>query len=148
MLTDKPILIVEDNIFLTIDLSDAILELDGTVVGPTDRVAQALELLDSEKVAAAIVDCDLPNQDVAPLTDRLAKNGVPFVIHADSETPETIGTLFPGRAGPSQAGSAQHGPCLLVGRNGRDDRRPRKVTASDAVSAMGGKRTFERKSDL
>lgn len=95
MFEDKPVLIVEDNAFLAVDLSEAIEELDGRVVGPTDRIAEALDLLDSEEIAAAIVNGHLADLDVFLLTSRLTQLGVPFVIQAESELPETIGFLHP-----------------------------------------------------
>ncbi len=95
MFQDKAVLVVEDNAFLGIDLSDAIEELDGRVVGPTNQVSQALELLDSEDIAAAILDCHIPGQDIVALASCLAERGVPFVIHVETELPETIGSLHP-----------------------------------------------------
>ena len=95
MFSDTPVLIVEDNVFLAVDLSEAVEELEGTVVGPTNRISTALELLDSQQVAAAIVDAHLTDLDVFMLTSRLTQLGVPFVIQADSELPETVGFLHP-----------------------------------------------------
>ena len=95
MFDEKPVLIVEDNVFLAVDLSEAIEELDGRVVGPTNRISQALELLKNEEVAAAIVDGHLTDLDVVTLTTKLTQLGVPFVIQAESDLPETVGFLHP-----------------------------------------------------
>jgi CheY-like chemotaxis protein len=95
MFSDTPVLIVEDNAFLAVDLSEAVEELVGRVVGPTNRVSQALELLESENVSAAIVDGHLNDVDVVMLTCKLTQLGVPFVIQAENELPETIGFLHP-----------------------------------------------------
>lgn len=95
MFDEKPILIVEENNFLALDLSEAIEEWDGTVVGPTAMVAEALQLVESLEIAGAIVDCHLDGQDVAPLTSRLAQRGVPFVIHSAIDCPSAISTLHP-----------------------------------------------------
>ena len=95
MFDDKPVLIVEDNVFLAVDLSEAIEELDGKVVGPTNRISQALDLLDSEEVGAAIVDGQLTDLDVVMLTSKLTQLRVPFVIQAENELPETVGFLHP-----------------------------------------------------
>src|SRR5204863_3088594 len=95
MFSDTPVLIVEDNVFLAVDLSEAVEELDGRVVGPVNRVSHALELLDSEEVSAAIVDGHLDDVDVVMLTCKLTQLGVPFVIQAENELPETIGFLHP-----------------------------------------------------
>jgi len=82
-------------VFLAVDLSEAIEDLDGRVVGPTDRVAEALDLLDSEEIAAAIVNGHLADLDVFMLTSRLTQLGVPFVIQAESDLPETVSFLHP-----------------------------------------------------
>jgi hypothetical protein len=37
MFNDRSVMIVEDNVFLAFDLSQAIEELDGRVIGPTKR---------------------------------------------------------------------------------------------------------------
>jgi CheY-like chemotaxis protein len=95
MFAKKSVLIVEDNAFLAVDLSEAIEELEGRVVGPTDRVAEALDLLDSEAVAAAIVDAHLTDLDMFMLTSKLTQLGVPFVLQAESRLPETVSFLHP-----------------------------------------------------
>ncbi|MFL6769670.1 MAG: hypothetical protein ACJ8FH_07900 [Sphingomicrobium sp.] len=95
MFGDAPVLIVEDNVFLAVDLSEAVEELEGRVVGPTNRVSHALELLGSEAVSAAIIDGHVNDVDVVMLTCKLTQLGVPFVIQAESELPDTIGFLHP-----------------------------------------------------
>jgi CheY-like chemotaxis protein len=95
MFNHQPVLIVEDNSFLALDLSQAIEELDGRVVGPAGQVSHALELLDSEDVAAAIVDCHLTDLDVLMLTHRLAERQVPFIIYAETDPPEAVAARHP-----------------------------------------------------
>jgi len=95
MFSDKSVLIVEDNVFLAVDLSEAIEELDGRVVGPTNRISQALKLLDKEVVTAAIVDAHLTDLDLFMLTSKLTQLGVPFVIQAESDLPEAVSFLHP-----------------------------------------------------
>jgi CheY-like chemotaxis protein len=95
MFNDLPVLIVEDNVFLAVDLSEAIEELDGRVVGPTNRVSQALEILDNQEVAAAIVDVHLTDLDIYMLTGKLKQLRVPFVLQAESELPKTVSFLHP-----------------------------------------------------
>lgn len=96
MLSDKPILIVEDNVYLAIDLSNAVESLDGRVVGPVGNVADALSLVEEEAVAAAVLGFELPDGDVIPLARVLIDRRVPFVIHADNAIPEALSMLRPG----------------------------------------------------
>ncbi|MEO7503614.1 MAG: hypothetical protein ABIT69_00335 [Sphingomicrobium sp.] len=95
MFAAKPVLIVEDNAFVALDLSDAIEHLDGKVVGPTPLVSEALALLATHEVAAAIVDGHLPGQDILPLTRLLADRGVPFLLHTTCDIPASIAALHP-----------------------------------------------------
>jgi len=96
MFDEQSILIVEGNAFLALDLSVAVEELDGIVIGPTSDVAQALQLLDCPDIAGAIIDCHISGQDVSPLTGLLAARRVPFVIHASSDLPEALCADHPG----------------------------------------------------
>ena len=84
-LKDKSVLIVEDNVYLALDLCAAIQDLEGRPVGPVYTVADALAAMDSEHLAAAIVDCELPGGDVISLIEALTKKGVPFVLQGASE---------------------------------------------------------------
>ena len=95
MFDKKLVLVVEDNAFLALDLSQAIEDLDGRVAGPTNRVAHALELLDHEEIVAAIVDCNLVGQDVRLLAGKLNQLQVPFVVHVETDLPHAIAGLHP-----------------------------------------------------
>ena len=65
MLKGKAVLVVEDNVFLALDLASVIEDLEGRVVGPVATAAEALNLLRTEEVTAAVIDCDLVDVDVA-----------------------------------------------------------------------------------
>jgi DNA-binding NtrC family response regulator len=95
MFSEAPILIAEDNLYLALDLSNAVEDMDGRVVGPASTVAEALALLAQKHVAAAIVDCLLADGDVAPLARQLAERRVPFVIHTSTPVPQAIGERHP-----------------------------------------------------
>jgi ActR/RegA family two-component response regulator len=83
MLSDKPILIVQDNIYLALDLAAAVEQLAGRVVGPAASVNEALALLDSEPVAAALIDAELQD-GIAPIARALVERGLPYVIQASA----------------------------------------------------------------
>ena len=82
MLAQRSILIVEDDPYLALDLSMTVEDLDGRVIGPTRKLDEATAMLDSGPVAAAIVDCHVPDQDMRALADLLAERCIPFVLHA------------------------------------------------------------------
>ena len=95
MFEQKLVLVVEDNAFLALDLSQAIEDLDGLVAGPTNRVAHALELLDNEEIVAAIVDCHLEGQDVLMLAGKLSELNVPFIAYVETDLPDAFANLHP-----------------------------------------------------
>ena len=87
MFDHKPILIVENDAYLALDMAMAVEELGGHVVGPAASVAEALTLLEAEPVAAAVLDCMLDDRDVVPVALLLAEQGVPFVLHTGTGLP-------------------------------------------------------------
>jgi DNA-binding response OmpR family regulator len=95
MLSDQAVLIVEDNPYLSLDLSAAVEEMNGTVVGPVCSVADALLILDAEHVSAAVLDCQLPDSEVTPVARLLVEKGVPYVIHTGTTVPYELTLLRP-----------------------------------------------------
>lgn len=95
MLSNKPVLIVEDNVYLALDLSQAVEESHGRVVGPVATVAEALVLVEREPIAAALLDSQLADRDVTPVVMVLAAKGVPFVIHSATGLPPEVQQRLP-----------------------------------------------------
>jgi CheY-like chemotaxis protein len=95
MFSEASILIAEDNLYLSLDLSSAIEELNGRVVGPASNVAEALTLLATHDVAGAIVDFQLGDQDATVLARQLSERRVPFVIHTAMTVPPAICEYHP-----------------------------------------------------
>jgi DNA-binding NarL/FixJ family response regulator len=95
MFSEATVLIAEDNLYVALDLSSAVEEMDGRVIGPASTVAEALALLARHDIAGAIVDSQLGDRDVAPLARQLAERGVPFVIHACTRVPSVIADAHP-----------------------------------------------------
>ena len=95
MFSEAPVLIAEDNMYIALDLSNAVEDMDGKVVGPASTVAEALQLLERHQVAAAILDCQLGEHDTASLAQILTERRVPFVIHTANPVPGVISALRP-----------------------------------------------------
>ncbi len=95
MFSEAPILIAEDNLYMALDLSIAVEEMEGLVVGPASSVAEALSLLAQHRVAGAIVDWQLGEHDSTALARHLAERCVPFVFHTATAIPALIGELHP-----------------------------------------------------
>jgi DNA-binding NtrC family response regulator len=95
MFGDQPILIVEDESIVALDLAMAVEDHGGRVIGPVATVAEALELIDTQPVAAAILDAILRDRDVTPLALRLVERKVPFIIHTGTGLPLALAMLHP-----------------------------------------------------
>lgn len=96
MLTNKPVLVIEDNVYLALDLSAEIEGMNGRVIGPVGNVSAAWSLLDREEVGAAVLGSDPPNCDILPVARALIKKNVLFVIHADQHMPSSLTEPRPG----------------------------------------------------
>jgi DNA-binding NarL/FixJ family response regulator len=88
-LEDRRVLIVEDEPFIAFDLADAIEDAGGIVLGPAATVREALALIATERVEAAILDVNLPDGDVGPVISALADQGILLLVHTGAGlTPE------------------------------------------------------------
>lgn len=74
------ILVVEDEALVAMLVEDMLGDLGCEVLGPVGGVRQALDLLESEKPAAAILDVNLGGEPVYPVADALMAAGTPFVL--------------------------------------------------------------------
>jgi DNA-binding NtrC family response regulator len=95
MFENRPILIVEDECYLALDLANAVEDWRGEVVGPAATVAEAMALLDARDVDAAILDSQLADRDVTPLALELSQRGVPFVISTGTGLPPGLASSLP-----------------------------------------------------
>jgi len=89
------ILIVENNVYLALDLSNAIEDRNGHVVGPVRTVAEALSLIEDQGLSGAVLDFHLEDRDSSPIAACLTDQGVPFVIHSCVDLPFEITSLYP-----------------------------------------------------
>src|SRR5215210_1892919 len=95
MFSQTPILIAEDNLYIALDLSNAVEDMNGRVVGPATSVGEAMQLIEQHPVAAAIVDCQLGEHDTTSLARVLDQRGVPFVIHTATPASAVMAALYP-----------------------------------------------------
>src|SRR4051812_34817002 len=95
MLNGLPVLIVENEPLIALDLSHAVQDRNGIVVGPVPTVAEALAILAGQKVGAAILDAKLDDCDITPVAIRLIEQAVPFVIHSGTGLPAELAASHP-----------------------------------------------------
>lgn len=76
----KRILAVEDDYFLADDLRGDLESHGATVIGPVSSVNEALALIESGRVDAAILDIELDAETSYPVAFVLDERNVPFVF--------------------------------------------------------------------
>ena len=74
------VLVVEDEVAISMLLEDMLLDLGCEVVGPAGRLSAATALAEQEAIDLAILDVNVGGEPVYPLVEALAKKGVPFVF--------------------------------------------------------------------
>jgi len=89
MMTRDPdtILIVEDDIFISMDAADTVASTGAHVI-TTETVRDALDIIDSGDIRAAILDFHVLDGVITPLVARLEKAGIPYRIVSGSTTAE------------------------------------------------------------
>ena len=82
----KSVLVVEDD-FLLAEQTRRELERNGAIiVGPVPSVELGLELVDTARIDAAILDVNLDGEMVFPIADRLSELNIPFVFASGYDT--------------------------------------------------------------
>jgi DNA-binding response OmpR family regulator len=75
------VLVVEDEPLIALDLVDAF-EAAGATVLPAARVSEAIRIVGSAHLDAAVVDLHLGDGFADAVCDRLDSRKVPFIIHS------------------------------------------------------------------
>lgn len=89
------VLVVEDEPFIAYDLILAVEDAHGSPVGPAATVREALDLIGSHKIDAAILDVTLSDGTVEPVLEALEKKGVPIVLHTATPQSSGLSDRFP-----------------------------------------------------
>lgn len=76
----RRILLIEDEVMIAWALEDMLTGLGCAVVGPAASVQQALTMISTEAIDAAVLDVNLNGEKSYPVADALAARGVPFVF--------------------------------------------------------------------
>jgi CheY-like chemotaxis protein len=94
-MTHKTVLLVEDEMFVALDIQMTLEDEGWLVSGPFASASEALEFLESNAVDCAILDVRLTDGDVFPVADRLTSSGVPFVFHSGHANPSKLEQDYP-----------------------------------------------------
>ena len=87
-LKDERILVVEDEPLVSMLVEDELRGAGAEVIGPAPSVSDALRLIEAVAaeggIGVAVLDINLDGQHGAPVADRLAALGVPFLFATGS----------------------------------------------------------------
>jgi CheY-like chemotaxis protein len=80
VLRDARVLVVEDEFMVAALLEDRLSALGCDVVGPAHEIEEAMGLLASEPIDAAVLDVNISGRMVFPVADALAARNIPFIF--------------------------------------------------------------------
>ncbi len=94
--TAARILVVEDEIFIAMEIERALTTDGFEVLGPVGSIEDALQLLHREQPDAAVLDVTLRGGKVTPVAVLLRSQGVPFVLASAEDRELTEAGFFQG----------------------------------------------------
>ncbi|WP_293906060.1 response regulator [Phenylobacterium sp.] len=74
------VLVVEDEMMVSMLIEDMLSDLGCVVVGPASRLDEAIELAGRAEIDCAVLDVNLGGQPIFPLADLLRAKGAPFAF--------------------------------------------------------------------
>jgi DNA-binding response OmpR family regulator len=80
-LSGVTVLVVEDDFLLAMDVEATLVGAGAIVVDVCLTLDQAMARGDADDFAVAVLDFSLGSESVAPFARRLARRGVPFILH-------------------------------------------------------------------
>ena len=89
------ILVVEDDFIISMELGSILTEAGAEVIGPCYTPAQALALIDGNKISCAILDFRLGRETSMPVARQLLRQGVPFAFFTGQINTTLIRAEFP-----------------------------------------------------
>jgi DNA-binding response OmpR family regulator len=80
-LSGVTVLVVEDDLFLAMDLEDTLVGMGAVVVDVCHTLDEAMAWADADDFAVAVLDFSLGSDSVTPLARRLARRNAPFILY-------------------------------------------------------------------
>jgi CheY-like chemotaxis protein len=74
------VLVVEDEMMVSMLIEDMLADLGCAVVGPASRLDEAIDLMNTSDLDCAVLDVNLGGQPIFPLADLLRERGTPFAF--------------------------------------------------------------------
>ena len=79
-LSNRKVLVVEDEMIIAMLIEDMLDEFGCKLVGPATNVPRALELIAKESIDVAVLDLNLDGKDTYAIADALQRKNVPFIF--------------------------------------------------------------------
>jgi CheY-like chemotaxis protein len=79
-LSNRKVLVVEDEMMIAMLIEDMLDEFGCELVGPATNIPRALELIGKESIEIAVLDLNLDGQDTYAIADALQQKNVPFIF--------------------------------------------------------------------
>lgn len=95
VLNNSLVLVAEDEAIIALDVAMAIRDAGGQVAGPAASVKQALALIDTMPITAAILDVNLSDGDVSPVAEILLAAGIPIILQTGVGLPAELIARYP-----------------------------------------------------
>jgi CheY-like chemotaxis protein len=74
------VLVVEDEMMVSMLIEDMLADMGCVVVGPASRLDEAIELMKASELDCAVLDVNRGGQPIFPLADLLRERGGPFAF--------------------------------------------------------------------
>src|SRR5690606_6133898 len=74
------VLVVEDEMMVSMLIEDMLGDLGCEVIGPASRLEEAIALANETELDCAVLDVNLGGQPIFPLADLLREKGAPFAF--------------------------------------------------------------------
>jgi CheY-like chemotaxis protein len=74
------VLVVEDEMLVSLLIEDMLADQHCVIVGPYDRLASALEAARTEVIDLAVLDVNIDGRKIYPVADVLAAREIPFLL--------------------------------------------------------------------
>ena len=74
------VLVVEDEMMVSMLIEDMLSDMGCTVIGPASRLDEAAELARAGGIDCAVLDVNLGGQPIFPVADLLRERGCPFAF--------------------------------------------------------------------
>jgi CheY-like chemotaxis protein len=80
LLSGKKVLLLEDEAIIAFAVEDMLTDIGCIVVGPALRLTEALELVETAQIDAAVLDVNINSERSYPVAEELQRRGVPFLF--------------------------------------------------------------------